>query len=151
MTTTRRARRAVAALAVAAALASAGCARRGQNAGGGLKVDVCEGYRAYDALDEPDPSDRGAVLAYMNGSLRVLARIDPQMQVDHRELPSDLRHDLETMAGSLRQARAGAAGDPAPRQEAINTLTYDSRFAAADLAVAKFVHTHCRRGAPPAR
>jgi hypothetical protein len=136
-----------AAMLIAPAVTVSGCARAYQAQGGGEQVPFCTGYRAYDALREPDPADRSAVLTYVQG---VVHRIDTTQKAGGRAVPAPIVADLrQARVATEAFGRAYASAQtPTARAEAVSAFTADLPYADADAAVGQFYGNACVFKAP---
>lgn len=146
----RRPVRVTAALLMVPALTVAGCARAYQAQGGGEQVPFCTGYRAYDALREPAPADRSAVLTYVQGVVRVMDRIDTTQKAGGRPVPAPIVADLRQLRVATEAfGRAYASAQtPGARAAAVSAFTADSAYADADAVVGQFYGNACVFKAP---
>lgn len=130
--------------AVALATSLTGCARANQAQGAGQQVSFCPGYQAYDALTQPSAADPKAVVAYAEGVVTVIDRIDTTRKAGDSAVPHSVVEDLDTIrdtVGSFGRSYARASG--AGRQAAVVAFTANARYADADEAVGKFYASSC--------
>lgn len=123
-------------LALVPLLVAAGCARAKPELGTGPDVGFCDGWAELDALPEPPLADRGEVMRWTQGALRVLDRIDTRVKVTidrrSRPLPAQVVTELKAVAKDLEGFRdrvERARGEDAVRRAVVDLSRsgYDAR------------------------
>ena len=134
-------------------LGGSACSKQSGALGAGEDVNVCAGYAVYDSLDEPSPSKPKDVRVYADALLRVLDRIQTDLDIptarnQTMEVPESVDEDLALLRTSAESFRDGvrAAGDDAGRvRSAMNQFTADEAYRSADARLGDFVTRDCRR------
>ncbi|MGI8792955.1 MAG: hypothetical protein ACR2H3_07250 [Acidimicrobiales bacterium] len=142
-TTRDRVRASLSIAAIVMAVAS-GCARSGTKLGGGEDVDVCRGWGELDGLEEPIVDDRDAMLAWGEGSIRILDRIDTRFKVDKKPVPKTVDAKIETAETALRKfvEQVKQAGDDSALRAAQRSLA-DDDYDEAVGSIASFTRARC--------
>jgi hypothetical protein len=113
---------------VALALLAGACGGQ-PRVGAGEDVGFCAAWDEWDALEEPQLSDRAETVRWAEGALRILDRIDLRVEIDDRAPPATLRPQLRRVERELRRYR-----------DAVRSADDDEqrRRAAAELAAGPF-------------
>lgn len=92
-------------LVAAMAVVGTSACGRSERLGAGEDVGFCIGWQEWEALEEPQPTDKDESLRWAEGGLRIVDRIDLRVDIDDEEPPPVVGRSLKTVEAELEEYR----------------------------------------------